>query len=304
MNGHALARVLRLALVVAAVLAVGWLASGVRQVRSGEQAVEIAGGRVAAVRTTPGLVVSWPPPLAEVLVVPGPDRQLTFEIEDFTEVPGSPAASLLTADGALVHARATLVYAVVEPVDFAVRAAAAEPAMRRAMCAALVGEVSATALPELLAGDGAAVRARLAARTQTWFDRGLPLGIAVRRVDLSFIVPVAAKNAFAAVQDAAAEGSRTVAAAEQRAAWIRQRSRGEADALRREAGAKAAEAVAERRSQLAPVAALRAAIEAGGDREAVLEGHWRDRCHAALQAATRLVLVPPGESVRLGIAPP
>ena len=304
MNGHALARVLRLALAVAAVLAVGWLASGVRQVRSGEQAVEIAGGRVMAVRTSPGLVISWPPPLAEVLVVPGPERQLMLEIDDFTEVPGNQSARLLTADGALVHARTTLVYAVVRPVDFAVRAAAAEAAMRRAVCAALVGEISANSLPELLAGDGAAVRARLAARVQAWIDRGLPLGIAVRRIDLSFTVPAAAKNAFSAVQDAAAEGSRTMAAAEQKAAWIRQRSRGEADALRREAAAKAVEAVAERRTLLAPVAAIAAAIAAGGDRGAILEGHWRDCCQAALRAATRLVLVPPGESVRLGIAPP
>ena len=304
MTRHPLARALRLGAGAALLLACAWLTSGIRAVRTGEQAVILTWGRVTEVRSSPGLVLALPRPLAEVVVVPGPDRQLTAEIHDWTEDGEARHGRLLTADGALLQAKAVIVYAISDPVAYAVRAADVGQALRRAGCAALIAEAAGSPLAELVTGDPLAFRTRLAQRTQEWLVRGLPLGVMVRRIDLTVLPPLAAKQAFAAVQDAAAEGSRSLAEAESRAAWIRSRARIDADALVQGAAATAAERIANQRTALAPVVGLQEVIASGQSRTEVLEAHWRAQCAVLLRAAQRLILIPPGESARINLVAP
>jgi regulator of protease activity HflC (stomatin/prohibitin superfamily) len=301
---HPLARGLRLGAIVGALLVLGWLTSGVRVVRTGEQAVMLAWGQVQEVRSTPGLLLCLPRPFAEIMVLPGPDRQLTLEIHDMVEDGQSRRGRLLTADGALIQAQATIVYSLHDPKLYALRVADVDQGLRRAGCAALIAETAGTPLVGLVTGDPQAFRVRLAGRIQGWLDQGLPLGVTVRRVDLTVLPPLAAKAAFAAVQDAAAEGSRSLAEAENRAAWVRSRARIDADALVQAAAAAAAERLATQRTALAPVTALQEVIAGGRPRAEVLEAHWRQQCALLLQRVQRLVVIPAGESARLGVVAP
>ena len=304
MNRHPLARGLRLGAVVGALLVFGWLTSGIRVVRAGEQAVVLAWGQVQEVRSTPGLLLCPPRPLAEIMVLPGPDRQLTLAIMDMVEDGVARRGRLLTADGALIQAQATIVYSLKDPRIYALRVADVDQGLRRAGCVALIAETAGTPLAGLVTGDPQAFRIRLAGRIQAWLDGGLPLGVVVRRVDLTVLPPLAAKAAFAAVQDAAAEGSRTLAEAENRAGWVRSRARIDADALVQSAAATAAERVAAQRTALAPITALHQVIDGGRPRSEVLEAHWREQCALLLRQVQRLVVIPPGESARLGVVAP
>ena len=161
--------------VVLVLLSIMWLASGVRAIKAGEQTVQLRWGEVLKVHNQPGLVLAAPAPMDEVIIVPAPDRQLTLAIRDFSfkgdwqakedEVilaegndddiqgasgpvveiiagakggldPRKDGAYILTADHALVHLDATVLYHSSDAVSFALAHENREQYLRRVFCQA------------------------------------------------------------------------------------------------------------------------------------------------------------------------
>lgn len=67
-------------LAVALVLAAAWLASGIRQVEPGSQAVVLRFGAIDRTAQA-GLVLAWPRPFEEVAVLPARERQHTLDVQ-------------------------------------------------------------------------------------------------------------------------------------------------------------------------------------------------------------------------------
>ena len=124
-------RAVYVAMLLALVL---WLGSNVREIAPDTQAVVLRFGRIVAAQQA-GLLLTWPRPISEVRLLPGPDRQLSqdvsvlqpesdkaaalFSATDPAQALPKNAAPYYTGDRNLVLLNATLIYRISDPVAFA-----------------------------------------------------------------------------------------------------------------------------------------------------------------------------------------
>jgi regulator of protease activity HflC (stomatin/prohibitin superfamily) len=161
----------RFLFVVVGVLALAWAVSNIRRVPPESRAVILRFGNVARVQGA-GLLIAWPRPIDQVVLLPSADRQIEFPIKRFSEVaaplpmtPDAPpitatpvgqhpafeisrearknAAFLLAGDAGVVHLQATLFYQISDPATYVVAAQHVAPALDRLFAASAV-EVAAS----------------------------------------------------------------------------------------------------------------------------------------------------------------
>jgi regulator of protease activity HflC (stomatin/prohibitin superfamily) len=264
---------------------VGWALSGIRQVPPESQAVIYRFGTIARQQGA-GLLVAWPRPIEQVVLVPSADRQIEFQIDRF-EPAATPNADfplssdarenvafLLTGDASVVHLQSTLFYRIVDPAAYILAAEHVAPALRRlfvasavSVCAARDLDAILVARPELSEGSNAAARAgreHLRVDLMNAINRRLDeltsvragLGIVISRVDLAASVPASAKKAFDYVLVASQQAERDIAEARTGAATVALGANQDYDRTLTEADAKATERVTQAQTRTAEIDAL------------------------------------------------
>ncbi len=140
------------ALYVAGVLLVFfWVTSGVREIASDSQVVVHRFGRIVRAQQT-GLLVAWPRPIEQVQILPGPQRQLSYDVSallapsqkyqvviggtsqggmDSRAVAPQHAGAYMTGDGNVVLLTASLVYRISDPIAYALEESHVGPALDR-----------------------------------------------------------------------------------------------------------------------------------------------------------------------------
>ncbi len=307
------------------VLAIAWLASGFVSVEAGSRAVVLRFGNLDRISET-GLVWAWPRPIEEVVILPGPERQLTQDVgvldiakaRDATpaEVPldQRDGGYVMSGDGGVVHLSGVITYHVSDVSIYLLTRQRLAPALERLFCASAIATIAGRGMDGVLvapsANDGNDAVAAAAAAAQREGLRGdirtqmnrrlkdLHLGIEVNRVDLTGRLPTRAKPAFDQVLSAGAEAARAVASARTAAESYRQE--GERDSLGaiQSATAKAKEAIAEAHQITDPISAL-AAESSPEQRSILLTRLYRERMENILRRAGLVTLVDGREPIRL-----
>lgn len=277
---------MRFLLAVSAVLALAWLASGLRQVEPGTQAVVLRLGAIDRVAQA-GLLLAWPRPFEEVVVLPARERQHTLEVSRLDLREGEREATppgvkpppfdprkdggyVLTGDAGVAHLRASVTWQVSDARAFLLARERMPAALERATAASVIHACAGRGLDGVmvagLAGDGSGRDERLAASRERL--RGdvlallnqrlgaLALGIEAGRVDLVASLPARARPAFDAVVAAEAAAARDVAEARTAATRAEQEAENERGRILSAAQAKAQEVVAAARVATDRVAAL------------------------------------------------
>lgn len=294
----------RVLYVASALLALGWLATNIRQVPADSQAVVLRFGRVASVRPA-GLIVAWPRPAEQVVLLPSPDRQIALALprvppgaglEDaYTHAmsadQGGSAGAFLTGDGGVVLLDATLYFQVGDAAAYYLSEPHVPPALRRAFLASAVAVAAGHRLDDFLvsgsAQGGAPLEAaRLALRGELTdaINRrlaGLKLGVTVARVDLQASLPPQAKIAYDSVLEAAQQADQSIASARTDSARAKQEADRERDRLLTAAHATAAEQVSDARGRVATIEALQARMTPDA-RPGLLDQVYRDRIAAIM----------------------
>ena len=306
------------------VLAIAWLASGFVSVEAGSRAVVLRFGNLDRISET-GLVWAWPRPIEEVVILPGPERQLTQDVgaldvakaRDATpaEVPldQRDGGYVMSGDGGVVHLSGVITYHVSDVSVYLLTRQRLAPALERLFCANAIATIAGRGMDGVLvapsANDGNDVVAAAAAAQREGLRgdirlqmnrrlKDLHLGIEVNRVDLTGRLPTRAKPAFDQVLSAGAEAARAVASARTAAESYRQE--GERDSLGaiQSATAKAKEAVAEAHQITDPISAL-AAESSPEQRSLLLTRLYRERMENILRRAGLVTLVDGREPIRL-----
>jgi modulator of FtsH protease HflK len=130
-----------------------WLITNVKQIAPDTQAVVMRLGRIVRTQQA-GLLIAWPKPIEQVLLLPGPDRQLSQEVAVLPPegrqaaalvTSSGEAASLprgvapyLTGDGNVVLLNATLIYRIDDPIGYTLSQAHVAAALDRLFRAATV----------------------------------------------------------------------------------------------------------------------------------------------------------------------
>ena len=273
-------RFLFLAVCLAAIF---WALSGIRRVPPESQAIVYEFGRIVRTQRA-GLLLAWPRPIEQVVILPSADRQIEFQIDGFE--PGSNpkhnvyrnarenSAILLTGDVSVVQLEATLFYQITDPAAYVLTAEHLRPALQRLFVASTVSVSAArdldtilVARPELAVGSNAAARTgREQLRTDLMIainhrldelsSVGAGLGIRVSRVDLAASIPNGAKDAFDRVLVASQEAERRIAEARTDAADLASRANQDHDRILADAEAKAAEQTTNAKARTASIDAL------------------------------------------------
>jgi modulator of FtsH protease HflK len=272
-------------------LALLWLSSNLRQIAPDSQAVVLRFGRIVRAQQA-GLLIAWPKPIEQVLLLPGPDRQLSQEVSVLAPESGEATAlvtstgesgavprdvaAYLTGDGNIVLLNATLIYRIDDPMGYTLSQAHVAPALDRLFRAATVRMTAGRPLNDFLvvamspvaAGNAAQsvgalrgeVRGALLdlvnARLRELAQSGTSLGIEVQRIDMTAWLPPQAKVAFDAVLTATQAADRGVAVARTDAEHRRQEADRERDRLLSAAQATAQELVSGANVDTAKIVAL------------------------------------------------
>lgn len=310
------------------VLAIAWLASGFVSVEAGSRAVVLRFGNLDRISET-GLVWAWPRPIEEVVILPGPERQLTQDVgaldvakaRDATpaEVPldQRDGGYVMSGDGGVVHLSGVITYHVSDVSVYLLTRQRLAPALERLFCASAIATIAGRGMDGVLVApsttdgnDAVAAVAAAAAAAQREGLRGdirtqmnrrlkdLHLGIEVNRVDLTGRLPSRAKPAFDQVMSAGAEAARAVAAARTAAESYRQEGEREKLGAIQSATAKAKEAIAEAYQITNPISAL-AAESSPEQRRLLLTRLYRERMENILRRAGVVTLVDGREPIRL-----
>ena len=226
------------------VLALAWTGSNLRLVPPDARAAVLRLGTVARI-AGPGLLLAWPRPFEEVVLLPGADRQIEQPVRRFGGTPvaltGQPpefqvspdvrsnAAFLLTGETGLVHLQATLFYRISDPAAFLLAAAHVPAALDRLFAASAVAVCASRGLNDILvaqpgAGGGATAaasretfRTDLVRETNRRLDalarQGAGLGVRIDRVDVAVALPGGAKAAFDRILTASQTANAAVAEA-------------------------------------------------------------------------------------------
>lgn len=278
---------MRFLLVVAAVLALAWTASGLRQVEPGTQAVVLRLGAVDRVAQA-GLLLAWPRPFEEVVVLPARERQHTLEVTRLDLREGEREATppgvkpppfdarkdggyVLTGDAGVAHLKASVTWQVTDPRAYLLARERLPAALERATAAAVIRACAGRGLDGVMVagltgGDGSGRDERLAAsRERLRGDvlallnqrlAGLGMGVEAGRVDLVASLPARARPAFEAVVAAEAAAARDVAEARTAATRAEQEADNERVRVLSAAQAKAQEIVAVARVATGRITAL------------------------------------------------
>ena len=316
----------RAAYLVTIVLGALWLGSNFRIISSDSQAVVMRFGRVVRTQEA-GLLLAWPRPIEQVLLLPGPDRQLSRPvaalpasggIEQVASDAGGDATSAdatpyLTGDGNVVLLDATLIYRITDPTAYVLSQSHVAPALDRMFRASAVKVTAGWGLNDFLVaqttgGDSdetitalrSAVRERLLtnvnARLRALDAQGDGLGVEVDRIDMTASLPPDAKLAFDAVLTAGQKADQDVAAANTAAELRRQGAEREADRLISAAQAAAIERAVNATVNTTSIAAIERAP--GGAHGGLEQQAYRDGIGAVMAKAGKVIVVEPHSGSR------
>jgi regulator of protease activity HflC (stomatin/prohibitin superfamily) len=271
-------------------LALLWATNNVREIAPDSQAVVLRFGRIVRTQQA-GLLIAWPRPIETVRLLPGPDRQLSQDvevlaaesdnaravIESGAQILPANVAAYLTGDGNVVLLNATLFYRISDPVAFALSESHVAAALDREFRATAVRVTASRNLNDFLVVQNAAggateadaqaitalrseVRSSMLAstnaRVQQLAAAGSALGIEVQRIDMTAWLPPEAKTAFDAVLTATQAADRGVAMARTDAERRRQSAENESNRLLSAAEATAKERVANAHVDTANILAI------------------------------------------------
>lgn len=288
--GQAAAISFRFLLLGAVVIAIGWLVSNIRQVLADSQAVIVRFGMISRVQG-PGLLLAWPKPIEQVVLVPGSARQIQLSIDRFLDstIGEDPtylsvygyalsdqarlnSGFLLTGDSSVVHLTAQIYYQISDPEAYMIAQDHVAPALQRLFIASTVNAIAGrdldtilVARPEIASRNDESVRReRLRAdlvsavnlRLQALAREGASLGVTVSRVDLVPSIPVPAKDAFDSVLVVTQQAEQGIANARTNAEQSMQEANQMKDRTTTDATARAEEAVSNATVATASIAAL------------------------------------------------
>jgi regulator of protease activity HflC (stomatin/prohibitin superfamily) len=312
--------------------AVGWSASNFRQVPPESRAIVYRFGSIVRQQGS-GLLVAWPRPIEQLVILPSEDRQIEFRIDQFepdsatggdfmiSDYARENAAFLLTGDNSIVHLQASLLYQIIDPAAYILAAEHVGPALQRlfvasavAVCAGRDIDTILVARPELSTGSNAAARAgreQLRADLMNAINRrlddlagaGASLGIKVSRVDMAAAIPSGAKSAFDYVLIASQQADRDIAESRTGAAMTALRANQDRDRTLTDADARSAEKITEARTKTASVAAFaKGAPGLSGDM--LINRIYYDRIGALLAKAARVDTVDNDGGIQLMLPGP
>ncbi len=312
--------------------AVAWGVSNVRQIDPQNRAVVLRMGALDRIQNS-GLLLAWPRPFEQVVIVPAADRVSERRIENLlrsdvalqadrkasfaTPVSDALAGSgyLLTGDAGVVQLDVRVFYNVTEPYAFVLQGEHVLPALDRLVTRSAVALTAArdldtilVARPELIGTDSQAAERRerlrgdlvqginqqLAALNAT----GQGIGVQVVRVDVQSSLPGPAVNAFNAVLTASQHAEQAVATARNEAAKVTQSATQQADRAVEQAQAQASERVAKAQADTATISNLAKVQQAGNDPGLMLR-LYRERMPRILGQAGSVTSVDPNDDSRL-----
>jgi regulator of protease activity HflC (stomatin/prohibitin superfamily) len=312
--------------------ALGWTLSNVRQIDPGNRVVVLRLGALHRIQSA-GLLLAWPRPLEQVVILPSPDRVLEHHVATLlrsqqalqadssarkeNSVSDALAGSgyLLTGDAGVVQLDVRVFYRVVDPYDYVLQRNHITPALERlvtrsavTICAARDLDTILVARPELLGASSHAAehRERLRGDLVHGINQGLAalktagtgLGIDVVRVDVQASLPREAVSAFNAVLTASQTAEQNVARARTEAAQLLQTATQAADRTLQVARAQASERLAKAQADTATVLRLAQAMQDNVDPGLLLR-LYRERIAAILSKAGAVVTVDPRDDARL-----
>ena len=143
----------RVGFVAVLLLTIGWAVGDLRQVPADRRAVVLRFGQIERVREA-GLVLAWPNPIEQIMLVPAYDRQVALKIEAPPLSGPTPEANFqvhqaddvvtlrrqkdawngqyfLTGDGSVVQYDATLYFRVTDPGAYVLSRQHVDPALQR-----------------------------------------------------------------------------------------------------------------------------------------------------------------------------
>ena len=322
----------RVIFVVTLLLGVLWLGSNCRVISADSQAVVMRFGRIVRTQKA-GLLIAWPRPIEDVLLLPGPDRQLSRAVSALPAVGGIseassggdtagdnsvPAGALpyLTGDGNVVLLDATLIYRINDAAAYVLSQTHVAPAVDRMFRASAVQVAAGQKLNDFLVVDSVegaatgaqsigairgAVRDRLLAtvnqRLKTLEAQGAGLGVEIDRIDMTAYLPPAAKLAFDSVLVAGQRADQNIAAANTAAELRRQGAEREADRLTSAAQAVAIERTTNANVDTTSISAIEQA--AGNARSGLEQQAYRNNIGTVLGKAGTVIVVDPQSGQRV-----
>jgi regulator of protease activity HflC (stomatin/prohibitin superfamily) len=316
------------------VLMAVWAGSNIRVVPPDARAAVLRLGAVTRIEG-PGLLLAWPQPIEQVVLLPGADRQIEQKVRRFEStpvaLPGQPpefqvspdvrsnAAFLLTGETGIVHLQATLFYRIDDPRAYLLAAAHVPAALDRIFGASAVAVCAARSLDAILVarpgpggGDAGGAsresfRADLVRETNRRLDalaaQGAGLGVRISRVDIAASLPGGAKSAFDRVLLATQTADAAVAQARTEATRIATAAREQRLRILADADAKAAE----QRVEVSATAFLMAGLAdrmQGADAAAQRRALFDARAGAVLRHGREVATVDPQGGARLFLPGP
>ena len=312
--------------------AVAWGVSNVRQIDPQNRAVVLRLGALDRIQNS-GLLLAWPRPFEQVVIVPAADRVSERRIENLlrsdvalqadrkasfaTPVSDALAGSgyLLTGDAGVVQLDVRVFYNVTEPYAFVLQGEHVLPALDRLVTRSAVALTAArdldtilVARPELIGTDSQAAERRERLRGDlvqginqqlaTLSATGQGIGVQVVRVDVQSSLPGPAVNAFNAVLTASQHAEQVVATARNEAAKVTQSATQQADRAVEQAQAQASERLAKAQADTATISNLAKVQQAGNDPGLMLR-LYRERMPRILGQAGSVTSVDPNDDSRL-----
>ena len=312
--------------------AVAWVGSNVRQIDPQNRAVVLRMGALDRIQNA-GLLLAWPRPFEQVVIVPAADRVSERRIDNLmrsdaalqadrvatfaTPVNDALAGSgyLLTGDAGVVQLDVRVFYNVTEPYAFVLQGEHVLPALDRLVTRSAVALTAArdldtilVARPELIGSDSQAAerRERLRGDLVQGINQqlaalsaaGQSLGLEVVRVDVQSSLPGPAVNAFNAVLTASQHAEQAVAAARNEAAKVTQSATQQADRSVEQAQAQASERLAKAQADTSTIINLAKVQQAGNDPGLMLR-LYRERMPKILSQAGSVTSVDPKDDSRL-----
>ncbi|MBC3777007.1 protease modulator HflK [Pseudomonas sp. SWRI99] len=313
---------------VTVLAALAWAFSNVRQIDPQNRAVVLHFGVLDRVQNA-GLLLAWPQPFEQVVLLPAADRVIERRVENLlrsdealkadrvasfaTPLSDALAGSgyLLTGDAGVVQLDVRVFYKVTDPYDFVLQADHVLPALDRLVTRSAVALTAArdldtilVARPELLGSDNQAAERRerlrgdlvhgINQRLAELKAAGQGIGIEVARVDVQSSLPDPAVSAFNAVLTASQQADKAVANARTDAEKVTQMANEQADRTRQVAHAQAGERLAKASADTATVLSL------GNTRDPqLLLRFYRERMPKILGQAGSVTTVDPKDDSRL-----
>jgi regulator of protease activity HflC (stomatin/prohibitin superfamily) len=318
--GQAVTLSFRFLFAVACLISCGWLVSNIHQVPPDSQALVMRFGTVARTHA-PGLLIAWPRPIEQVMVLPAAARQFELPVQRydnsdsayantqgyFTSTdPRRNAAFLLTGDGGVVHLEAHIFYQIDDPLAYTVAATHVGAALERFFLASAVTVMAGRDLDSVLvarpevASESAEVARRDRLRTDLMSavnrrledlrQQGASLGVTVSRVDLVPSIPAGAKEAFDNVLVVTQVVEASAAAARTSAQMTSQEANRNRDRIAASAAAAAEETVTTAKTETAPVVALEQQSH-GMSRSMLVTRAYYDHVGPLLKRARRVSVV-------------